>query len=84
MHEANFWKAAFKLWKIACTGAQACCAAQAAGASALAFVVGAGIPLLAAAFIHDYVWRLVSLVRACCALCLWSPNRMVTGALRGD
>ena len=36
---------------------------QAAGASAAAFCVGAGIPLLAAAFIHAYVWRLVSLVR---------------------
>ncbi len=38
--------------------------AQAAGASAAAFCVGAAVPLLAAAFIHDYVWRLVSLVRA--------------------
>ena len=39
------------------------CGMQAAGASAAAFCVGAGIPLLAAAFIHSYVWRLVSLVR---------------------
>ena len=38
------------------------CGMQAAGASAAAFCVGAGIPLLAAAFIHSYVWRLVSLV----------------------
>ncbi len=35
---------------------------KASAASALAFVVGAGLPLLSAAFIHDATWRLVSLV----------------------
>ncbi|KAK9845523.1 hypothetical protein WJX81_008565 [Elliptochloris bilobata] len=44
---------------------------QAAGASAVAFCVGAGVPLLAAAFIHDYVWRLVSLVLASTAALLF-------------
>jgi VIT1/CCC1 family predicted Fe2+/Mn2+ transporter len=35
---------------------------QAAAASAVAFVVGAGIPLLAAAFISDAMWRIISVV----------------------
>ncbi len=50
--------------------------AQAAGASAAAFCVGAAVPLLAAAFIHDYVWRLVSLVRARPGLWSCAPRRM--------
>jgi len=50
--------------------------AQAAGASAAAFCVGAAVPLLAAAFIHDYVWRLVSLVRARPGLWSCAPGRM--------
>ncbi|KAK9828808.1 hypothetical protein WJX72_002170 [[Myrmecia] bisecta] len=38
--------------------------AQAAIGSALSFTVGAGIPLLASAFIQDYRYRLISLVLA--------------------
>lgn len=44
-------------------------ALQAAFASGAAFLVGAGLPLLAAAFIENFVHRLVSLVAFCpCAL----------------
>ena len=39
---------------------------QAAAASALAFTLGAGIPLLAASFIRPVVPRLVSLIAASC------------------
>ena len=35
---------------------------QAAGASAIAFCIGAGVPLLAAAFIESERWRIVSVV----------------------
>ena len=35
---------------------------QAAGASAIAFCIGAGVPLLAAAFIESAQWRIVSVV----------------------
>ena len=35
---------------------------HAAFESALAFLIGAAIPLLAASFIHSYHWRIVSLV----------------------
>ncbi len=44
---------------------------QAAASSALAFCIGAGLPLLAAAFIEDPKWRIVSVVSACAScLCL--------------
>lgn len=35
---------------------------QAAAASAIAFIIGAGIPLLAAAFIPEAKWRILSVV----------------------
>ena len=38
---------------------------QAAAASALAFCLGGGLPLLAAAFIHDSHMRILSVVRPC-------------------
>jgi hypothetical protein len=37
---------------------------QAAAASALSFCLGAGLPLLAAAFIEDVKWRILSIVSA--------------------
>lgn len=53
---------------------------QAAASSAFAFIIGAGLPLLAGAFIEDAKWRIVSVVSAqsmcqgvmnsCCCTCL--------------
>lgn len=44
---------------------------QAAASSAIAFCIGAGLPLLAAAFIEDPKWRIVSIVSPSASLVLF-------------
>lgn len=55
---------------------------QAAWTSALAFCIGAGIPMLAGSFIHDYVQRLVSIivVASVALFCFGSVGAVLGGA----
>ena len=54
---------------------------QAAAASALAFCLGAGLPLLAAAFIEDVKWRILSIVSAMMPLTASLPAPCSSSAL---